>query len=833
MATIGELNIKIGGDIKNLERALGRAEARLRRSGRKLASIGSELTQSISVPILAIGVGAVKLATDFEESMTKISSQVGIAVDEVKEMQKGVLSLAGQTARAPKELADAMFFIQSAGQRGSQALETLEFSAKAAAIGLGETKVIADVVTASIEAYGKEALNAEQSTDILLKTVELGKAEAEGLAAAFGSILPTASALEVELKTVGGALAAMSKTNSNTNEIATQFNAILTTFQKEVPATRDILTKLGTSYEEVRQQIKDKGLLATLADLKTSLKDQGIQTSELFRNNRALKGMLALTGNNLETNIEIMKEMENATGGVNEAFKITSMTARFQFDKALAQLKASGILLGTTLLPIATSIADKVSKAAQAFSGLSEGTQRTIIKIAGFAAAIGPAIFVLGKMKLAIAAILGALKAAFSLSSLSALMNPWTLAIVGIIALGVLVVKNWDVVKKAIIKVTNSVIDLYNNFLPLRYVVANLKFTFQTLWKTIKFVLSNTLKGFNALFRAIMQGLSGDFSKAGETIKNAFNESMTGIKSLGKDVAKDFTDGLEEVMNGRIAHIGEGAFKTLEGKASGVKDIIKGIMDGLTDDSDNKKKKKLKKISDAIDLGEGTSGILNTFQQLEEGKRIAEEALQGVQPLTAEITRLGEAASLLPPIMEPVNNSFSKFKDLIFDLKDLMSEMAESVSKSLQNLAMSGVASFSKLGKAALSAAADVLRANIIKGVSSAIEKTLSFLPPPFNLIAAGAAGAAAGILFNKAIKSLNIPAFAKGTDFAPGGLALVGERGPELLNIPRGAKITPNHKLGSMGGDTKVIAKFNLTADGLLVLIEEAQRQRVRSGII
>ncbi|MBX7459257.1 hypothetical protein K3152_13470 [Qipengyuania sp. 1NDH17] len=34
------------------------------------------------------------------------------------------------------------------------------------------------------------------------------------------------------------------------------------------------------------------------------------------------------------------------------------------------------------------------------------------------------------------------------------------------------------------------------------------------------------------------------------------------------------------------------------------------------------------------------------------------------------------------------------------------------------------------------------------------------------------------------------IPGFATGTSFAPGGMALVGERGPELVNLPRGSKV-------------------------------------------
>ncbi|PAD70888.1 hypothetical protein CHH83_01435 [Bacillus sp. 7586-K] len=39
----------------------------------------------------------------------------------------------------------------------------------------------------------------------------------------------------------------------------------------------------------------------------------------------------------------------------------------------------------------------------------------------------------------------------------------------------------------------------------------------------------------------------------------------------------------------------------------------------------------------------------------------------------------------------------------------------------------------------------------------------------------------------------INIPGFATGTKNAPGGLSLVGEEGPELVHLPRGAKVIPN----------------------------------------
>lgn len=59
-----------------------------------------------------------------------------------------------------------------------------------------------------------------------------------------------------------------------------------------------------------------------------------------------------------------------------------------------------------------------------------------------------------------------------------------------------------------------------------------------------------------------------------------------------------------------------------------------------------------------------------------------------------------------------------------------------------------------------------------------------------------------------KSIKSMGgpsggsqIPAYAKGTSFHPGGLAMVGERGRELVQLPRGSKVFPNGTGPGMGG--------------------------------
>lgn len=40
------------------------------------------------------------------------------------------------------------------------------------------------------------------------------------------------------------------------------------------------------------------------------------------------------------------------------------------------------------------------------------------------------------------------------------------------------------------------------------------------------------------------------------------------------------------------------------------------------------------------------------------------------------------------------------------------------------------------------------------------------------------------------------LPGFASGTDYAPGGVALVGEKGPEIVNLPKGSQVVPNSQV-------------------------------------
>jgi hypothetical protein len=81
-----------------------------------------------------------------------------------------------------------------------------------------------------------------------------------------------------------------------------------------------------------------------------------------------------------------------------------------------------------------------------------------------------------------------------------------------------------------------------------------------------------------------------------------------------------------------------------------------------------------------------------------------------------------------------------------------------------------------------------------------------SLFANPYAAIAVGIALAALGSAIQKTTSKQR---FAVGTRYAPGGMALVGERGPEMINLPRGSQVIPaaqtSQMMGGIGGAIEV----------------------------
>jgi hypothetical protein len=94
----------------------------------------------------------------------------------------------------------------------------------------------------------------------------------------------------------------------------------------------------------------------------------------------------------------------------------------------------------------------------------------------------------------------------------------------------------------------------------------------------------------------------------------------------------------------------------------------------------------------------------------------------------------------------------------------------------------------------------------------------------------AGVAMIALGSLIESKINK--VPGFANGVNNFRGGFAVVGERGPELVNLPSGSNVIPNNQLsGKIGGENAVQLSgvFRISGNDLVASIDRTNKTNSR----
>jgi TP901 family phage tail tape measure protein len=455
-----KLGIEITGNAAGLTAALNTASGKLKAFGSKMQSVGGGLSRSLTLPLVAAGVASVKMAFDFDKSMTQIKALVGVAGDEVDAMGQRAKQMALDTGKSATEAGDALFYITSAGLRGEEAMQVLEASLKAAAVGLGETKTIADLATSAMNAYGRDSLSASQATDILTAAVREGKLEASALAGSMGGVIPIASNLGVGFEEVAAALAAMSRTGTDAANGATQLNAILSSIAKPTDQSVLAFQRMGLTTDGLSKSLADDGLLNTLVLLKNRLEASGQSFTDIVPNVRAWKGVLDLTGAGLNDNIKIFEALNNTMGATDDAFEETSKSASFKMTKSLNEMQGSLLEVGSVLLemlvPVVTKLGTFLREASDAFNSLDEGTKKVILTFGGIVAVVGPALLVIGKISTTLgflSASLPLLTTNWKLFSAALMANPIIAVATAVLALGVAIYSYTQAQKDALAEV--------------------------------------------------------------------------------------------------------------------------------------------------------------------------------------------------------------------------------------------------------------------------------------------------------------------------------------------------------------------------------------------
>jgi TP901 family phage tail tape measure protein len=374
--------------------------------GTKAQAVGRQMTTMLTLPLALIGKSAVSSFKEFDTAMTRIQALNQVSAEQTEAWRGQVRELGRQYGVAGEEAAEALYFITSSGQEGTRAMETLNVAVKASAVGLGETKVVADVLTSAMSAYQDEALSAAHAGDILASAVHYGKGEAEDLAGALSQVIPIAANLGVGFDEMAGAMAAMTLSGTSADQAATQLRGLFNTLQDMPPIAEKALMKYtGLNAETLRLNISSQGLVPTLKQIYDGFGDNTEALAEVFGNIRALTGVFNLFGQNTEQTLSIIKNVTEASGDLNDAWEITAQSKSKKLEIAMNNVHDAMIGLGGDIIPIITPIVNGIGAVAQAFGGLPGPLKGAAIAFGLFTAAAGPALMMFGSMARGVTAL--------------------------------------------------------------------------------------------------------------------------------------------------------------------------------------------------------------------------------------------------------------------------------------------------------------------------------------------------------------------------------------------------------------------------------------------
>lgn len=804
---IANVNVRVGVDLRPLERGLKVAQTKLKRFGSSMKSIGGGITRNFTMPFALAGGAGIKLATDLSSSFAKIENLVGITGQTLQDFKQGVLDVSRATGQTQADLADALFVITSAGIRGADAIDVLTMSAKASEIGLGETKEVARALTGVLQAYAKDGLTAANATDILTAIVREGNLEASDLAPTLGRVVGVAAQLGISFEDLGANIATFTRLGVPTEEAVTGLSGVLNTFLKPSNEAVSTLAEFGMTTEGLRKKLGTQGLQATLAELLTTFKGNDEALASVFGNVRALSNVLGTAGAQGETYADVLKNIQNSAGLVDNGFKNVSETAEKKFKRAMNELINAGISLGNALMPVAINIASFIEKMVHGFMALDSNTKSMLVTLGLVVAAAGPIATAIGVVA----------------SAMAVLVSPVGLVIAGVAGIIAVIMYFKESASKVIAFIANYYIWLYNKIVGFGNSVRKVfAYTFTefipNLFKTLLKIVSTT---FGAIGQAISLAFTGQFEAAGGVIVSQFEQIQKDLGELGEDAGADYADAW----------------------ATGFSDVKQEYIDPKA------VQRGLEQMQDfAVQAANKVKNFLGVG---------AMTPVAGGASAAAPIAAISEAAKEAKIDIDFLNLGLEEFTDnqmkgledtvpLLKDYADTWMSMAQTIKYALEDVAATAIMS---LGEALVSGRFDTRafvtmviesfagmaeqlgRTAIATGLAvEGIKKALQSLQGPVAIAAGVALLALAGAArasVAKLAEGGGAPALANGGLAYGPTMAMVGDN--------RGAKVDPEviaplSKLKQMmGGGQQVVVTGRIQGSDILLSNERATRQRSR----
>lgn len=547
----GYLDLDISGFLANLRTAQSEADRESKNMatkvgnnitgiGKSMTSVGSTLTKSVTVPLLGIGTAGLKVASDFDSAMSGVKAISGATGEEFDALRAKAIEL-GSAAFSANEVAVAMTEMAKAGWDSQQILDGMSGVLDAAAASGENLGTVSTIVADAITGFGMEAKESTRVADLLTQAANSGTIGINDLGESFKYIAPVAGSMGLSIEDVTTALSAMSMSGIKGSQAGTSLRGMLTRMVKptdDVAAAMNelgiVLTNSDGTFKSLDQILSEmRGSFSGLTD------EQKTYYAATLAGQEGMSGLLSLLNMSQEEYDEIAASMDNASGVAKETAEVMRDNLSADVGELINSLKSLAIKLASLIVPALRDFVQWLTQLINKFTALDPETQKTILKFAGIAAAIGPVILVIGKLVTAVGSIIttfgkipGAIaKAKSAFTAVSAAIGGISAPVVAVVA-----------------------------------VIATLVAAFKHLW--------DTNEEFRNKMTAIWDGIKSKFESFAQGIVDRLNALGFDFENFG-EVVKAIWDGFCSLL----APIFEGVFNQVSVILGSALDALTGIFD--------------------------------------------------------------------------------------------------------------------------------------------------------------------------------------------------------------------------------------------------------------
>ena len=554
----------VSADAREFEKTMNKMQKNLGKISRTVTSVGKGMTTAFTVPLAAIGAFAVKTGMDFESAFAGVRKTVDTTEEGYARLADGIREMAQTLPTSAVEIARVA---EAAGQLGIEEENILSFSR--VMIDLGETtNMAADQAAVSLARLANITQMPEENFDRLGATVvALGNnlATTEGEIVEMGLRLAGAGSqvgmTEAQILSLAGAL---SSVGVEAQMGGSAFSRVMVDMQlavkkggKDLENFAAVAGVKASEFADAWETDAAGAILMFVQGLSTAeerglsaievLDDMGITEIRLRDALLRAAGASDVFSEAMEIGNQAWSENSALTKEAEERYKTTASQLEILRNKlteaGITLYESLGPILRDTVIPAVTSLVEKIQAAVDWFGALSPQTQMNIVRFAALLAALGPVLIVLGTLIGAVGNIIPLFTSlgkfvlplvGKAVAVLTGAMGPWVLAIGAVIAIGVLLWRNWDTIKAAAQNMVSSVRASFDSF--KASVLARIS-AVRTSVANLKTSIVNTLKGINlfSIGRAIVDGLVNGIKNGASSLANAIRDIASNAVTAGKN----------------------------------------------------------------------------------------------------------------------------------------------------------------------------------------------------------------------------------------------------------------------------------------------------------